>query len=453
MTGRRYEIDMTRGSILKNMIAFAIPLILTNVLQLLYNAADLVVVGRWAGTDSLAAVGATTFITTLLTNTFISISVGASIVVSKQYGARDMQGINRAVHTTISLSLWCGLVALIVGQVFCGPILELLGTPESIIELSALYMRIIFIGVPAQILYNFGAAILRSVGDTKRPLYVLSVTGIVNVVLNLVLVIFFNMDVAGVAIATAVAHYLSAGAVMYSLIKSDVVYKVNVKELKIHKEELKQIIAVGLPAGIQSSVFSFGNIVAQSAVNSLGTAVVAGRTAGSNIEQFVNAAMESFNQATVTSVGQNYGAKNEKRVYKTIITGLICASICGLVLGVTVYIFGEFLLGMYIVNSAEAIREGMVYMAVVGLPYVLMGIMNVLSGSIRGLGHSKTPAICSLIGACGFRILWIYAAFPLNKTSWFLYLCWPISWVIVIIMHTITFMVVRKKSMQNMYEA
>lgn len=453
MPGRRYEIDMSKGSILKNMLMFAFPLMLTTILQLLYNAADTIVVGRWGGPNSLAAVGATGSLTVLLTNLFIGLSVGASVVVSKQYGAKDMQGLKRAVHTTIALGIWSGITATIVGQVICRPVLEMLGTPDEVIDLSVVYMRIIFIGVPAQIVYNFGAAILRSVGDTKRPLYILSVTGIVNVALNLLLVIVFHMNVAGVAIATATAHYLSAAAVLYSLMYSDTSYRLNMKKLKVFKEEAKRIFAIGLPAGLQSAVFSLGNLAVQSAVNSFGTAAMAGRTAGSNIESFVHASMDSFYHATLTSVGQNYGAKNEKRIYKTIGVGLICASIAGLVLGLLAYIFGEFLLSFYIVGSPEAIRQGMIYIAICGLPYFLCGIMNVLTGTLRGLGHSKTPAVCSLIGACGGRLLWVFAILPFNNTTWFLYLCWPISWLTVIIMHTVTFMLVRKKSMQKMIEA
>ncbi len=454
MVARKYEIDMSKGSILRNILLFAFPLMLANILQLLYNAADQIVVGRWGSENSLAAVGATSTLTVLLTNLFIGLSIGASVAVSKKYGAQDMAGLRNTTHTTITLGFICGITSCILGQIICRPVLLLMGTPTEVIGLSELYMRIIFVGVPAQMVYNFGAAILRSVGDTKRPLYILSVTGLVNVILNLFLVIGFHMDVAGVAIATATAHYLSAAAVMYSLINSDTPYKINLKNLKLHKEEVKQIASIGIPAGLQSCMFSMANLVVQSSVNSFGPATMTGRTAGASIEGFVYTSMDSFYQATLTSVGQNYGAKQEKRIYKSIGVGMLCASIAGLVLGVLAFVFGRQLLSLYIKSSEEAMHEGMVYIAMCGLPYFLCGIMNVLTGALRGLGHSKTPAINSLIGACGFRLLWILAIMPcfpnLHKT-WFLYLCWPLSWLIVIIMHTINFMVVRKKSMEKMY--
>ena len=451
MVARRYEIDMSKGSILKNMLLFAFPLMLSNILQLLYNAADQIVVGRWGGEECLAAVGATGTLTTLLTNLFVGLSIGASVAVSKKYGAQDIFGLRNTTHTAVALGLIGGIATCIIGQLVCKPVLVLMDTPKEVLPLSVLYVRIIFLGTPAQIVYNFGAAILRSVGDTKRPLYILSVTGIVNVALNLLLVIGFHMDVAGVAIATVTAHYLSAAAIMYSLINSDTPYRINLKALKIHKDEAKQIASVGIPAGLQSCMFTFANMVVQSAVNSFGSATMAGRTAGASIEGFVYTSMDAFYQATITSVGQNYGAKQEKRIYKTIRTGMLCAGITGIVLGLLVYIFKEPLLSLYIVNSPTSIREGVVYITMCGLPYFICGIMNVTTGALRGLGHSKAPAINSLIGACGFRLLWIFFVLPYNHTTWFLYLCWPISWLVVIIMNSVNFMIVRKKSIEKMY--
>ncbi len=452
MSAGRYEIDMSKGSILKNMLAFAIPLMLSNIMQLLYNAADVIVVGRWGGQSSLAAVGATSSLMHLLTNLFIGLSVGASVAVSKRYGAGDLQGLDRTVHTTVTIGILSGTLSLVIGEVLCKPILQLMGTPSDVIDLAVLYMRIIFIGVPAQMIYNFGAAILRSVGDTRRPLYILSVSGVINVVLNLILVIVFHLNVAGVAMATAIAHYISAGAVMYSLVYSDTVYRINLKKLKFHKEEAKEIFSIGLPAGLQSSVFSLSNMVVQSAVNSFGTITMAGRSAAANIEAFVYTSMNSFYHATLTSIGQNYGAKKERRIYRTIYTGLGCAIVVGLILGISAYVFGEFLLGFYIVNSPEAVKEGMISIAIINVPYFLCGIMEVMTGVLRGLGHSKTPAISSLFGACGLRLLWIFVVLPLNHTTWLLYLCWPVSWAVVICLHTLTFFAVRKKSMLKMME-
>lgn len=452
MSAAKYEIDMTKGSIYKNILKFTIPLMLSNLLQIAYNAADTIVVGRWAGTHALSAVGATTTLTALLTNLFIGLSVGASVAISKCYGAGDMKALSRASHTTVTLGMIAGLIACIVGQSVCRPLLTVMGTPEDIIDLSVLYMRIIFIGTPASLVYNFGAAILRSVGDTRRPLYILAATGVVNVVLNLVLVINFHMSVAGVAIATSIANYLSAFAVLYSLTNSDAPYKISFKHLRLHKQETKNILAVGLPAGLQSSVFSIANTVVQSAVNSFGNTAIAGRAAAGNIESFVYTAMNSFYHATLTSVGQNYGAKQEKRVYKSIIAAIVCSTVVGVVLGVSSVTFSDFLLGIYITDSAEAVELGKLYILYVGLPYFLCGIMDIMAGALRGLGHSKTPAICSLIGACGFRLLWVFTVLPLHRSLSFLYLCWPISWLVVIAMHLITFASIRKKTMQKMYE-
>lgn len=456
MVARRYEIDMSKGSIFKNIIAFAIPLMLSNILQLFFNAADTIVVGRWGGSECLAAVGATGTLTTLLVNVFVGLSVGASVAVSRKYGAGDLYGLHKTAHTTVALGIVASLASMIAGQILCRPVLQIMGTPDEVIELSVLYMRIIFIGVPAQMIYNFGAAILRSVGDTRRPLYILSVTGVINVLLNLVLVIGFDMDVAGVATATATAHYLSAAAVMYSLIYSDTPYKIDIKKLKIHKDEAKEIISVGIPAGLQSAVFSLSNLVMQSSVNSFGTATMAGRAAASNIESFVYTSMNAFYHATLTSVSQNYGAKEEKRIYKTMGIGLLCAIVAGFTLGLLVRIFAIPLLGLYVsadaANYATVIEEGIVYITVCGLPYFLCGIMEVLTGALRGLGHSKTPAVSSLIGTCGFRILWVFVALPYNHTTWFLYMCWPISWIFVSLLHTGTLLAVRKKSIAKMME-
>ena len=345
---------------------------------------------------------------------------------------------------------------MVLGEFFCYPILELMGTPDDVINLAALYLRIIFLGTPAQLIYNFGASILRSVGDTKRPLYILSATGIVNVCLNLLLVIGFGMDVAGVAIATVTAHYLSAAAVMYILLFSDAPYKISFKKLKIHMSELKEIVSVGVPAGIQSSIYCISNMAIQSSVNSFGTATMAGRAAANNVESFAFTSMNSFYQATMTSVGQNVGAKQEKRIYNSIWIGMACAIVAGAGLGFILYIFGPQLLGLYVSSDTsdyvKVIEEGMLYMTIVGLPYFLCGIQDVMTGTLRGMGHSKMPALSSFIGACLFRIAWINFVLPFNRSTWFLYLCWPISWILVIIMHVLTFFAVRKKTIEKMYK-
>ncbi|MBE7021779.1 MAG: MATE family efflux transporter [Ruminococcaceae bacterium] len=452
MAGRRYELDMSQGSILKNVLRFAFPFMLANLLQLLYNAADIIVVGRWAGNDAMAAVGTTGALTNLLINLFIGLSLGASVTISRRYGAQDGQGVYRAVHTSMLLSAIAGVVAMLVGLIFSRPLLALMGTPEgAVLDGATLYMRIIFIGVPASLVYNFGAAVLRAVGDTKRPLYILAATGLVNVILNLVLVIGLGMGVEGVAIATAVANYLSALVILYVLIFSDSVYKLYPKELKIHKKELLEIVKIGLPAGIQSSVFSLSNTVIQSAVNSFGATAMAGSAASANLEGFTYTPMNAFYQAVVTCISHNYGAKNEKRINKSILISMACAIVIGLVLGALSIIFSEALLGIYITDSPEAMAFGRSRLLVIGLTYFLCGTMEVLTGAHRGLGASTLPMVNSLLGACGFRIFWVMAILPLYRTPEALFLCFPLSWTAVIILHSAFLPFVKKKAIRRMY--
>ncbi|MBQ4517227.1 MAG: MATE family efflux transporter [Clostridia bacterium] len=447
MARSKFGINMCEGSILKNIILFALPLMASSLLQLLYNAADVVVVGRFAGSDAIASVGATGSLCSLIVQFFIGCSVGASVLVSKKYGAQDYEGVHRGVHTSMFLSVILGILVMVVGVMLSKPLLVLMGTPEgSVLNGAVLYMRIYFVGMFASFIYNFGAAVLRAVGDTKRPLYILSLTGIVNVVLNLVLVCWFHLDVAGVAIATAVANFLSALAVIYTLCRSEGVYRLFLKELKIYKDELKAILKVGLPAGIQGSVFGLSNTTIQSAVNSFGPVAMAGNAAGANIEGFVYVAMNAFYQACLTSVSQNYGAKNKKRVNKTISVSMICAAITGIILGGLSAIFARPLLGIYITDSPEAIEYGVVRIAYTGLPYFMCGIMEVLAGGLRGLGYSGTSTVNSLVGACGLRILWVWLVLPLCRTQEMLFLCWPVSWIVVILMHAIALHYAKKKT-------
>lgn len=453
MSSVKYELDMSQGSILKNIVRFAIPLMLANILQLLYNAADLVVVSYFSGNDAVASVGSTGALTNLLINIFVGMSLGAGVVVSRRFGAQDSQGVYRAVHTTILLGMIAGVLALTIGQIFSKPLLVLMGTPEGpVLNGAELYMRIIFIGTPAALLYNFGAAILRAVGDTKRPLYILAISGAVNVVLNLILVMGFGMGVEGVAIATAVSNYLSMSMVLYALVGANSNYRLVLKELKIYKEEFKEILRIGLPAGIQGSVFSLSNTVIQSGVNSFGAAAMTGGAAGGNIEGFVYTAMNAFYQAVVTSVSQNYGAKNEKRINKSITISLLSVMVVGLTLGILTFVFARPLLSIYIHGSEEAMAFGIKRMMITGLPYFLCGIMEILTGALRGLGYSTITAINSLIGACGFRIIWVFFVLPLNRVPEILFLCWPLSWITVIVMHTVSLLILKKKAIKKMYE-
>ncbi len=453
MGARKYELNMCQGSVLKNVILFAIPLILASILQLLYNAADLVVVSRWAGSNAMAAVGATGSISGLLVNVFIGFSLGASVAVARRFGAKDVEGVHKTVHTAMLLGAIVGLFGSVIGLVFCRPLLVMMGTPEGqVLEGAVLYMRIIFIGVPASIVYNFGASVLRAVGDTKRPLYILAATGLVNVILNLILVIGFHLDVAGVAIATIVANYLSAAAVLFTLMRSEGAYRLDIRSLKMYKESFKEIMQVGLPAGIQSSFFALSNTVVQSGVNSFGAVTIAGATAGGNIEGFVYVSMNAFYQAALTGVSQNYGAKEEKRINKFISIPLLCAVVAGLVLGGASVLFARPLLSIYITDSPEAIEIGVLRLLVTTAPYFLVGMMECLMGAIRGLGSSTIPAITSFLGTCGIRILWVLFVLPLHRTEVMLFMAWPVSWIFVIVCHVITLAIIKPRAMRKLRE-
>lgn len=450
---KKYELNMCQGSVLKTVLLFAVPLILASVLQLLYNAADLIVVSRWAGSNAMASVGATGSVSGLLINVFIGFALGASVAVSRAFGAKDVKNMHETVHTAMLLSVIVGLFSGVVGFVFARPLLVLMGTPEGeVLEGAVLYMRIIFVGTPASLVYNFGASILRAVGDTKRPLYILAATGVVNVVLNLILVIGFHMDVAGVAIATITANYLSAAAVLSALMRSEGAYRLDIRSLKIYKKSLKDILRVGLPAGIQSSFFALSNTVVQAGVNSFGAVTIAGATAGGNIESFVYVSMNAFYQAALTGVSQNYGARDEKRINKFICIPLICGVITGIILGGASVLFARPLLGIYITDSPAAIEIGVIRLWVTTAPYFLVAIMECLVGAIRGLGSSTIPAITSFLGTCGVRMMWVLFVLPHFREEWVLFIAWPISWVFVIACHLITLAFVKPRAIKKLRE-
>ncbi len=446
-------VDMVNGSVFKSMVAFVIPLILGNILQLLYNAADIIVVSRFAGSKAMASVGATGSLCSLIISLFIGLTAGASVVVSRCHGARDEKGMHKAVHTSIALGIVAGIVAMIIGIFLSEYLLRLMKTPEGdVLNGAVLYMKIYFAGIPAALVYNFGASILRAVGDTRRPLYILAFSGIVNVVLNLVLVIGFHMSVDGVAIATAVSNYISAVSVICILTREKEVYRLNLKKLRFYKNEFVSIVKIGVPAGVQSSLFAVANTLIQASVNSFGTAAIAGAAASGNVEGFIYMAMNAFYQAAITGVSQNYGAKNEKGLRKTVKVCAASVAVVGVTLGLITVIFARQLLGIYITDSQEAIDFGVIRMLFVGLPYFLCGIMEVQAGQLRGLGYSVTAMVNSLVGACGFRILWILTVLPLNHTPQILFLCWPISWILVIIMHFVCYKVIKKKALARMNE-
>lgn len=445
----RYEIDMTRGPMLPKVLLFTLPLVMTGVLQLLYNAADVIVVGRFAGTQALAAVGSTSSLINLMTNLFMGLSVGVSVVVARAFGAGDLLSVRRAVHTSITIAGIMGIVVGIFGFLMARPMLQLMSSPEDVIDLAASYVRIFFLGMPFNMLYNFGAAVLRATGDTRRPLIYLSFAGMVNVLLNLLLVIQFGLGVSGVAIATVVSQVISCVLVMLCLLRSDTAIRVTPSKLRIHWTEMKSILRLGLPAGLQSCLFSISNVMIQSAINSFGSVVVAGNSAACNLEGFVYISMNSLYQADQTFCSQNMGAKQYARVRRTLVT---CTGVCiviGLALAGVFLLAGRPLLSLYNTDP-DVIAYGLRRMAVILPTYFICGIMDTIVGQLRGIGYSIMPMIVSLTGACLLRIVWIMTVFAANPTLETLYISYPISWTITWVAHLICYLtVVRRLPRQN----
>ncbi len=437
---RSFEIDMCNGPLLGKILLFSVPLMLSGILQLLFNAADIVVVGRFAGNEALAAVGSTGSLNNLIVNVFMGLSIGTSIMVARYYGAQDWKSIREIVHTSMLVSFICGVALIFIGIFLAAPLLELMGTPPECLDQAVLYMRIIFIGMPAQMVYNFGAAILRAVGDTRRPLLFLLAAGIVNVLLNLFFVIVFHMDTAGVALATIISQSISAVLVVLCLMRSHTPYRLRFRRLRVRKAQLLQIIRVGLPAGIQGAVFSVSNVLIQSSINSFGSLAVGGNTAASNIEGFVYTSMNSLYQASLSFTSQNVGAGKLQRVVPILLRCLGVVLTVGVGLSGLALLFNHQLLGIYS-SDQEVIRYGLGRLEVVCATYFLCGMMDVVCGSVRGLGSSVVPTIVSLTGACGLRILWIYTIFADNRTLFFLYLSYPITWVITFSAHLVCFFI------------
>ena len=444
MKKNSYEIDMVHGPILGKMLVFAFPLMLSSILQLLFNAADVVVVGRFAGSAALAAVGSTSALINLLINVFVGVSIGANVLVARYLGARDFENTSETVHTSILVALVSGVLLIFIGFFLSRPLLSLMGTPDDVLDMATLYMRIYFVGMPATMLYNFGSAILRSIGDTKRPLYFLFIAGVVNVVLNLFFVLVCGMDVDGVATATVVSQVISAGLVLICLMRLDGMCKVELKKLHIFKDKLISMIRIGLPAGLQGAVFSISNVLIQSSVNSFGSVAMAGNTAASNIEGFIYVAMNSFYQTSLNFTSQNMGAKEYKRINHITVTSVILVTITGFVLGMLALLFDHQLLSIYS-SSQEVIEYGIIRMSIICTTYFTCGIMDVMVGSLRGMGYSIMPMIVSLTGACGLRVLWIFTIFRMDPTLRCLYISYPVSWVITAAVHIICYIVVKRK--------
>ena len=445
---------MTEGSILKGILRFAVPLMLSSMLQLFYNAADIIVVGRWTGSTAMASVGATSALVNLIVNFFIGMCIGTTVLVSRRYGAGDKEGMDRAVHTSVMFSVFVGFGALLIGQILCKPILILMDTPSGeVLDGAVLYMKIIFAGTPATVVYNYGAATLRSVGDSKRPLYILGISGLVNFILNLIFVICFDMGVAGVALATVISKYVSIIMLFFAMKDERNVCRFEFKKLRIYKKELFAILKIGIPAGLQNTFISVANTLIQSKVNLFGEAAMAGNAAAANIESFAVAVKTAFRQATVTAVSQNYGAKNEKRIGQSVRMALLCMFVGCFALGAVMVIFSKQLLGIYITDSPEAIQFGATRLFITALPYFLSGVMELTSGYLRGLGKSTLATVNSFIGVCGFRILYVLFIFPIFGTFEVLYLGTPGTWIVVSVLNIISICVVKKKAMEKMYAA
>ncbi len=441
---KSYEIDMCSGPILGKVLVFALPLMLSGILQLLFNAADVIVVGRFAGSQSLAAVGSTSSLINLLINLFIGLSVGVNVLVAKYYGAKNEEEVSITVHTAITTSLISGFLLIAVGVGASKPLLLLMGTPEDVIEKSVLYMRIYFAGMPVIMLYNFGSAILRAIGDTKRPLYYLLAAGVVNVILNLFFVISLNMDVAGVALATVISQCISAGLIVRCLAKSEGGMRLHFKRLGIDKRKLGQITRIGLPAGMQGAIFSISNVLIQSSVNSFGSTVMAGNTAASNIEGFVYTAMNAVYQSNLSFTSQNIGGKKFGRLNKILFVCLGVVTATGMLLGFGAIGGARGLLGIYSSDS-EVISYGMKRLLIICSTYFICGWMDTVVGSLRGMGYSMLPMVVSLTGACLFRVVWIFTVFSKFHSLTVLYISYPISWIITTAAHLICYFRLRKK--------
>lgn len=445
---KKYEMDMCSGSLLKKIVIFYVPLMLSGVLQLLFNAADIVVVGRFAGNEALAAVGSTSALINLLVNIFIGLSVGANVLVARYYGAGQKNELSEMVHTAIMTSILGGLFLVVFGGVLAQPILTLMGTPGDVIRHSVLYMRIFFVGMPAMMVYNFGAAILRAVGDTRRPLYYLLMAGVVNVVLNLIFVIVFSMGVAGVAAATVISQTISAFLILRCLSCTESDYRLNLRKLRIIPGKLGKMVQIGVPAGLQGALFSISNVLIQSSVNSFGSIAMAGNTAASNIEGFVYTSMNAFYQTNISFTGQNYGARNYRRIGKILLICQVLVIGVGWMMGNAAYLFGGTLLRLYS-TDAEVIQYGIRRLGIIATTYFLCGMMEVMVGSLRGIGYSIMPMLVSLTGACLFRIVWIYTIFQKNHSLHTLYLSYPISWILTFTAHLVCFGVVYRKLWKN----
>ncbi len=444
LRNKRYEIDMLNGPVMPKLLSFALPLMLSSMLQLTFNAADVIVVGRFEGDAALAAVGAPGSLINLLINLFLGLSVGANVIVAQCFGAGNFKETRDAVHTSVTLSLISGVLVGVVGFFLAGTFLSMMNTPDEVLPLATAYMRIYFLGMPANMLYNFSAAILRAIGDTRRPLTYLTIAGVVNVLLNLLFVIVFHMGVSGVALATIISQVISAALVLLCLMRSDGAIKVELKKLRLDMGKVWQIAKVGLPAGLQGMVFSISNVLIQSTVNSFGKTVVAGNTTASNLEGYIYVAMNSIYQGAITFTGQNVGARKYERIGRVARDSLMTVFAIGAALGGLLMLFKVPLFHIYTEDDAVIAAAG-IRTSVIAPTYFLCGMMDTMVGLLRGMGSSVTPMIVSIMGACVLRVVWILTIFPLDPTLTMLYISYPISWAVTFATHFICYLRVKKK--------
>lgn len=444
---KKMNKSMLEGPLLPSIIQYTIPIIVTSILQLLFNAADMIVVGRYCGSVSVAAVGATGSLTTLFVNLFIGLSVGSGVSVAHAIGSREEDAVSKIIHTTIPIALICGVVLSVAGILLSEYLLVMMGTPDSVLPLSSLYMKIYFGGIIFTMLYNFCASILRAAGDTKSPLFFLSVSGVLNVLLNLLFVLVLDMNVAGVALATIISQALSAILVMIALMRRTDACKLYLSKIRIYVPQLLKIIRIGLPSGISSSLFAISNVLIQSSVNSFGEVFMSGNAAAANIEGFVYVTITAFSQASVNFVGQNHGAHQYVRVRKTLIICLGSVTVFGIITSALVYSFAPTLLSFYITDSSQAIAYGILRMSYVCIPYFILGLMDSTTGALRGMGASVTPMFITILGVCGFRIFWIYTVFqiPEYHTPSGLFVSYPISWLITFLIELVVFVFIYQK--------
>ncbi|MBQ2583000.1 MAG: MATE family efflux transporter [Erysipelotrichaceae bacterium] len=426
---RKRNVDMLEGDLGRNILLFALPVTASGVIQLLFNAIDMIVVGQFSGSSSMAAVSSTGSLISLITNLFIGLSVGSSVCIARRIGSGDYDSISDAVQTSITLALIFGFILMGLGIVFSRALLEMMKSPVDVIDLSVLYLRIYFTGMPATMVYNFASAVLRAKGDTKRPLLALTISGILNAVLNLFFVVPLKMDVAGVGLASSISAYVSAIIVLIVLITDPGFTRLDPRHLYIDGSSFREIARVGIPAGIQSTVFSVSNVVIQSSINGFGSAAMAGNGAGSSVSNFIYAGMNSFYQTCLTFSSQNMGAGKIERVKKTLILCLLYVAVTGIVLGWGSVFFGRQLLSLY-THDPEVMDYGMIRLRYICLPYFLYGMMDVMVGSLRGMGSSVAPMVVSLLGVCAFRLLWVYTYFQSHPTFEDLFLSYPVSWII-----------------------